>query len=119
MPTVAEDIGERLLRVQIENRPAVDVLRLYDGPDTLFYCDPPYLHSTRGDAKAYGFEMNEAQHIDLSAALQRVKGKAAISGYRCDLLDRLYGDWRRHDADAKQCHSIKEMRQESVWMNYG
>src|SRR5205809_3509000 len=37
-------IAERLLRVQIENRPALEVIRLYDGKDTLFYCDPPYPH---------------------------------------------------------------------------
>ena len=29
--------------MQIENRPAVDVIRLYDGGATLFYCDPPYV----------------------------------------------------------------------------
>ena len=31
-------IAERLLRVQIENRPAIDVIKLYDGKETLFYC---------------------------------------------------------------------------------
>jgi DNA adenine methylase len=113
-----DDIGARLLRVQIENRPAIDVIRLYDSPNTLFYCDPPYIHSTRGDSKAYGFEMDEEQHHDLAAALNRLQGKAAISGYRCALMDRLYKDWRRFDADEKHCHSIKELRQESVWMNY-
>ena len=49
------EIAERLLRVQIENRPALDLIRLYDSPGTLFYCDPPYLHSNRGDSKALGF----------------------------------------------------------------
>lgn len=48
-----DEIAQRLIRVQIENRPAVDVIRLYDSPKTLLYCDPPYLHVTRGDAKAY------------------------------------------------------------------
>jgi DNA adenine methylase len=112
------EIGERLMRVQIENRPALDVIRLYDGPDTLFYCDPPYLHETRGDSKAYGFEMDEAHHIELAAVLNRIAGKAAISGYRCALMDRLYKGWRRYDADEKHCHSIKQPRQECVWMNY-
>ena len=51
------DVAERLLRVQIENRPAAEVLRLYDDDDTLFYCDPPYPHGSRGDDRAYEFEM--------------------------------------------------------------
>jgi len=115
---VLPEIGERLLRVQIENRPATDIIRLYDGPGTLFYCDPPYLHQTRGDSKAYGFEMDEEQHRELAAALRRIKGKAAVSGYRCELMDKLYKGWRRFDADEKHCHSIKQLRQECVWMNY-
>ncbi|MDZ4790285.1 MAG: DNA adenine methylase [Hyphomicrobiales bacterium] len=112
------DIADRLLRVQIENRPAIDVIRIYDDPGTLFYCDPPYLHETRGDAKAYGFEMNQEQHRDLAAALRHCKAKVAISGYRCDLMDKLYRGWRRFDAVEKFCHSIKKQRQECLWMNY-
>ena len=112
------DIAQRLLRVQIENRPALNVIKLYDSPDTLFYCDPPYVHSTRGDDKAYGFEMDEREHQAMAAALRGIQGKAAISGYRCDLMDQLFEGWRRHDAEPKNCHSIKELRQESVWMNY-
>ena len=112
------DVAERLLRVQIENRPAVEIIKLYDGAGTLFYCDPPYVHSTRGDSKAYKFEMNEMEHSQLAEALKRCNGKAAISGYRCDLMDTLYEGWRRHDAQPKNCHSIKQVRQESLWMNY-
>jgi hypothetical protein len=33
-------------------------------------------------------------------------------------MDRLYKDWRRFDAPPKQCHSIKKLRQECLWMNY-
>jgi DNA adenine methylase len=112
------EIASRLIRVQIENRPALDVIRLYDSKKTLFYCDPPYLHDTRGDSKAYGFEMQESEHIELAAALNRCKGTVAISGYRNRLMDKLYKDWRRFDAPAKACHSIKKVRQESLWMNY-
>lgn len=113
-----DEIALRLLRVQIENRPAVDVVRLYDGPETLFYCDPPYVPSTRGDAKAYGFEMDDAQHIELATVLRHCQGKVAVSGYRCELMDDLYHDWRRFDAPEKQIHSVKQTRQESLWMNY-
>lgn len=112
------EIAERLLRVQIENRPALDVINLYDDRCTLFYCDPPYLHSTRGDSKAYGYEMGEIEHYELAEILRRVKGKVALSGYRNKLMDDLFKKWRRFDAPQKHCHSIKQVRQESLWMNY-
>ena len=70
-----DDIARRLLCVQIENRPAVDVIELYDGPGTLFYCDPPYLHATRGDAKAYGFEMDEGQHRAFARVVNVCRGE--------------------------------------------
>lgn len=111
-------IAERLLRVQIENRPAVDVIRLYDAPGTLFYCDPPYVHGTRGDRKAYGFEMSNTQHAELAEVLGQCKAMVAISGYRCDLMDELYKGWRRHDAPTKNCHSVKKPRREALWTNY-
>ncbi len=111
-------IALRLLRVQIENRPALDVIRLYDGKDTLFYCDPPYVHSTRGDRKAYGYEMDDRAHRELAGALRASVGKVALSGYRCDLMDTLFDGWKRVEAPAKTCHSIKKMRREALWMNY-
>jgi len=112
------DVAERLLRVQIENRPAVDLINLYDAPNTLFYCDPPYVHSTRGDAKAYGFEMDDTQHGSFAEALNGIKGKAAVSGYRCALMDKLFRGWYRFDAPIKKVHSTKGDRQESLWTNY-
>lgn len=111
-------IAERLLRVQIENRPALDVIKLYDSPETLFYCDPPYLHSTRGDDRAYAFEMDEEEHKELAEVLRRCKGMVAISGYRNELMDHLYDGWFRFDAPVKKTHSVKELRQECLWMNY-
>lgn len=112
------EIAERLIRVQIENRPALEVIRLYDSADTLFYCDPPYLHETRGDSKAYGFEMDLEQHRELAEALIDCRGKVAISGYRCKQMDKWYKGWKRYDAPEKHCHSIKKLRQECLWMNY-
>jgi len=112
------EIALRLLRVQIENRPAIDVIRLYDEKSTLFYCDPPYVHSTRGDSKAYSFEMRDDEHRCLAQTLAKCRGKVAVSGYRCDLMDELYGGWRRGEAPPKHCHSIKKVRHEALWMNY-
>lgn len=111
-------IALRLLRVQIENRPALEVIRLYDDPRTLFYCDPPYPHSVRGDRKAYRFEMSDDEHRQLAAVLSSIRGMAAVSGYRCDLMDELYKGWRRHDAPIKTCHSVKRPRREALWTNF-
>lgn len=112
------EIAERLLRVQIENRPALEVIDLYDEKGTLFYCDPPYAHESRGDSKAYGFELTDDQHGHLAARLRKIKGKAAISGYRCNLYDDFFKGWKRIDAPIKQAHSVKQPRQESLWVNF-
>lgn len=112
------EIADRLLRVQIENRPAIQVIQLYDEEGTLFYCDPPYIHDSRSDTKAYGYEMTDPEHCELAAALSQIQGRAAISGYRCELMDDLYSDWRRVDAPEKNCHSSKKPRVEALWMNY-
>lgn len=114
------EIAARLLRVQIENRPAIDVIQLYDSPKTLFYCDPPYIHETRGDSQAYGHEMTDAEHALLAKVLNSVKGMVAISNYQCDLMDRLYSapKWRKVVSPDRTIHSTKGTRAEVVWTNY-
>ncbi len=84
------DVAQRLIRVQIENRLALDIIRLYDSPTTLFYCDPPYLPATRGDNNAYGFEMDEAAHRELATVIGTCSGKFAISGYDHPLMDEIF-----------------------------
>lgn len=111
-------IAERLLRVQIENRPALDIVKLYDSDDTLFYCDPPYPHESRGDSKAYAYEMTDDEHRQLAQTLNAAQGKVALSGYRCPLMQKLYGHWNRIDAPQKNCHSVKQSRQEALWTNF-
>lgn len=115
------EIAERLLRVQIENRPAVDVIRLYDSPGTLFYCDPPYVHDTRGDDSAYGFEMSDKQHHELAEVLASAKGMVAISNYQCALMEKLYPPpkWTKLVSRERTIHSTKGTRVEALWVNYG
>lgn len=119
------EIAQRLLRVQIENAPAIQVIERYDSPDTLFYCDPPYPHESRSDINAYAFEMSDDDHRVLAQVLHNVQGQVALSGYHCDLLDDLYSDWMCIEAPAKQAHSTntrpdnsKRSRTEVLWINY-
>ena len=113
-----EYISTRLLRVQIENDKAINVIKRYDSSATLFYCDPPYPHESRGDSKAYSYEMTNHDHIELSTVLLNVKGKVAVSGYDCDLMNKLYRGWKVHKEKSKKAMSIKQDRQEILWTNY-
>jgi len=114
------DIAERLVRVQIENRRAKDVVELYDGPGTLFYCDPPYVHETRGDSKAYGYEMTDEEHRELAGILNKVEGKVALSNYDCELMNGLYSSpsWFKTVGPERTNHSTKGTRREVLWTNY-
>jgi len=112
------EIAQRLLRVQIEHAPAIEVIKRFDSPETLFYCDPPYPHSSRGDSNAYAHEMTDDQHRELADVLHHVQGRVALSSYHCDLMNELYHDWNYVEAPAKKIHSTKDHRVEVLWANY-
>lgn len=115
-----EEIAKRLLRVQIENRPAIDVIRLYDSPKTLFYCDPPYLHATRNATRTYKFEMDDDQHREFAEVVNACQGMVAVSGYDHPLMDELFkpGRWYKTRSPEKTVHSAKTKRSEVLWTNY-
>lgn len=112
------EIAQRLLRVQIEHGPAIEVIKRYDSSETLFYCDPPYTHDSRTDSNAYAYEMTDEQHRELAEALRSVKGKVALSGYQSPLMRELYGDWRYIEGSERLVHSVKMPRTEVLWVNY-
>jgi DNA adenine methylase len=112
------EVVDRLRTVQIENRPAIDLIDAYDSPGTLFYLDPPYVHDSRSDTRAYAHEMTDADHQALAERLAAIKGKFALSGYRSETMDELFGNWKRLDAPSRTAHSAKVERQESLWLNY-
>lgn len=112
---------ERLQRVVIENSDAALVMRTHDRPETLHYCDPPYVHATRrplkkGTGGGYRHELTDADHVALADVLRSLDGMVVLSGYPCALYDRdLYPDRERHErvhlADGAR------RRTEVVWLN--
>jgi DNA adenine methylase len=74
-------IYERIRTVQLECRDALDILKQWDTPDTTFYCDPPYMLSTRGNNRYYAVEPGDEWHYDLLAVLAEVRGCVVLSGY--------------------------------------
>lgn len=116
-------IVERLRTVEIVCRPAIEAIGMWDSGETLFYCDPPYLPSTRHESSrsVYGCEMTEGEHRELAVVLRRCVGKVILSGYPSDLYKELYGDWRvltfdiaNHAAGGR----TKARKQETLWMNW-
>ena len=82
-------IHRRLRGVQIESRDALDILQEWDGPDTVFYCDPPYVLETRSKRKYYAVEPGDEWHEQLVDVLLAVRGMVILSGYDHPVYDRL------------------------------
>jgi DNA adenine methylase len=73
-------IHERLQRVQIMNRDALDFIQTFDDPQTLFYIDPPYSVDTRAGGE-YAHEIDDAYHARLVSVLLEIRGVAVLSCY--------------------------------------
>jgi len=107
------EIHARLRRVQIENQDWRTILDRYDTPETLFYCDPPYPHSTRR-GKKYEYEMTDDDHRELVAALLNIRGRAVVSSYPNALYAPLEdAGWRRIEWQTV-CHVAGRTRQSNM-----
>ncbi len=118
-PDAISAFVERLRGVVIEQRDAFEVIAAYDSAETLFFVDPPYVMSTRGNGSAkhgYKHEMDDYGHRKLSMILREVKGKVLLCGYWSHLYEELYGDWEReeHSTFANGAHK----RIDCVWCNF-
>jgi DNA adenine methylase len=114
-------VHARLQPVVLEHRDALKLIPREDTPDTLFYCDPPYLHATRATTDAYACEMTEAQHRALLAVLRACKGKVMLSGYASALYDATLADWTRHTFDLPNNAAggkAKGRETEVLWCNF-
>jgi DNA adenine methylase len=119
-PDALEIIISRLNGVVVEHRPALDVITQHDGPETLFYVDPPYVWATRSKAhnsskKNYRHELSDAEHEQLLDKLLNVAGKVVLSGYDTPLYAQKLGAWYRTEKTAL-ADGARE-RTEVLWLN--
>lgn len=92
------DWHQRLARVQIDNRCALEVIRYWDSPETSFYLDPPYVADTRTGCGGYAHEADDAHHCALVDALLGIKGAAVLSAYAHPIYRPLKeAGWERTD----------------------
>lgn len=114
-PDIIRQAAERLRGVQIENRPALELISRFNYQKVLIYADPPYLLGTR-HGKQYRYEMSDADHRDLLDALKAHKGPVILSGYESDLYNDALRDWHKDEAMAQAQTATK--RREVLWMNF-
>lgn len=97
-------VAERLRGVQIECREGEEVIRSCDSPTTVFYLDPPYVHSVRSKWKdVYAYEMSDEDHARLAGLARALEGMVLISGYPSKLYADLYeaDGWQRVETRAR------------------
>ena len=114
-PNNIMEAAERLRGVQIENRPALDLIRRFQFPNVLIYADPPYLLSLR-HGKQYAVEMTDDEHAELLDALRRHPGPALISGYDSPLYADMLSTW--HKETISTTDQLARRREEVLWMNF-
>lgn len=116
------EVARKLQGAEILQGSALDLIKRFDSICTLFYLDPPYLHSTRGAKNLYpGHEMSDDDHLRLLRVARRLKGRVAISGYRSELYDRTLGRrWRSVEKEVWQGSQRGETmtRTEVLWLNF-
>lgn len=115
-PEVIIQAAERLRGVQIENRPAVELIRRFNYQNVLIYADPPYMLGTRQNRKQYRHEMTDDDHMELLEAIKAHRGPAIISGYDSDLYNRELKGWYKDGRTSFTQTASK--RREILWMNF-
>ena len=115
LPDTIIECCQRLKDAQIENIDAIELIKRYNSPNTLLYCDPPYLQRLR-KKNMYAHEFSEERHVELLDVLKQSNSMVVLSGYD----DKLYNDtlkgWRTAQKD-----TIAQMglhRTEKLWMNF-
>lgn len=115
LPGKIMQAAERLRGVQIENKPAVDLIQRFNFPNVLIYLDPPYVLNTR-HGKQYRCEMSDTEHAHLLEVIKKHSGPVLISGYDSELYNRELKDWYREETT---CYSqVCSKKREVLWMNF-
>lgn len=111
--------SERLKSVCIENMDFRKLIKCYDGIESLFYIDPPYVGTENYYKMQRDFGIQE--HRELSEILHNIKGKFILSYNDCKLVRELYKDFRvLQTREIKYSLNINtaKMSKEVLIMNY-
>jgi DNA adenine methylase len=114
------ELHDRLSKVIVSNVDGVDLIKKYNKPNILIYCDPPYEQSTRTDAR-YKVDMDREGHIKFIDAVIESESKILISGYDCELYDKLTENGFtkiQFEVKTMDGNFNKKTKIETLWRNY-
>ncbi len=115
LPEKIMQAAERLRGVQIECRPAVELIQRFNSPKVLIYADPPYVLGTR-HGKQYRYELDDEEQSDLLDVILAHKGPVLLSGYDSELYNSRLRGWHREETT---CYSqVCSKKREVLWMNF-
>lgn len=108
---------DRLQGVILENRNAIDVIKLYDSPETLHYVDPPYLIGlwNKQNRRVYKNILTDNDHIELLNLLKTVTGYVVLSGYDNEIYRDILTDW--HIEHKETINQKRQKRIETIFIN--
>lgn len=84
--------------------------------DTLVYCDPPYMGSTRSKKRIYRFEMSDKDHSALLATVKVLQCRVMLSGYPSKLYESRLKGWVFSTREV--ITRGRTMRTEGLWCNF-
>lgn len=115
-PDYLTEIEKRLKTgtgVVIEHKDFENLIKVYDRPKALFYCDPPY-HTTE---KYYDAEFSINDHERLKNALSNINGRFILSYNDDSYIRNLYKDF--NIAEVKRQNNLsKGIYKELIIKNY-
>ena len=115
LPQKIIQAAERLRGVQIECRPAVELMKRFNYSNVLIYADPPYLLETR-HGRQYRCEMSDEEQEELLDILLLHKGPVLISGYNSSLYNSRLQGWHREER-VSYTQAVTR-KKEILWMNF-
>lgn len=87
-----DGVRERLKRVTILNRDFADIIKKLDGPDVIFYLDPPYVCAT-DNTRYYRYTFRGSEHEEMKVYLEDITGKFILSYQDNKKIRDLYSDY--------------------------
>lgn len=115
------EIHDRLSRVTVYNRDAIEIMEKFNQPNVFMYLDPPYVLSTRSSAERYAVDMTDEQQEAFINTCIDSKAKLLISGYDCDLYNKLIDNgFTKASFTVNTIDGARnpKTKVESLWLNY-